>query len=338
LIIKEKQLSLKLIKLYISAMQKQNYIITSGDANSIGYEITVKALCGLKLPNNCNFYILRHSHASEKYTKMLQDNYHVYRFNNLQEALNFQDLPLNSVIEVLNTDSAAEWFSSSVNLAKDPSNNINSIITGPISKASTACLSHSPLGHTEILQNNFQEEKLKMCFLGNKFNLILHTHHIPISQIRNHLNPEELDHTIITALKYRSLLTGSNKTKPIGFIGLNPHAGEGGLLGEEETKIIIPTLAKYSGEDVQGPLVPDVAFQEKYWQNYSFYISLYHDQGLIPFKLIHGQNSGIQVTLGLPFIRTSVDHGTATDIFDTDCANPESMKLAISKAVELNFT
>ena len=123
--------------------------------------------------------------------------------------------------------------------------------------------------------------------------------------------------------------------KKIGCLGLNPHAGEGGLIGQEDI-LIKQHLRKWGGY-IEGPLVPDVTFQKKYWPRYFTYLCIYHDQGLIPFKMIHEKQS-LQLSLGLPFVRTSVSHGCAKDIFNSNKADPQSMTLAISKAITmLNF-
>ncbi|MES2962733.1 MAG: 4-hydroxythreonine-4-phosphate dehydrogenase PdxA, partial [Bdellovibrionota bacterium] len=119
---------------------------------------------------------------------------------------------------------------------------------------------------------------------------------------------------------------------------LNPHAGEEGLIGESELDVHAKALA-FAAEKkiaVEGPLVPDAAFFEKNWKRYSVFVANYHDQGLIPFKMIHGQESGIHVTMGLPFVRTSVDHGTAKDIFGKDKADPRSMYQALEWAIRLS--
>ena len=113
-------------------------------------------------------------------------------------------------------------------------------------------------------------------------------------------------------------------------MGLNPHAGEKGIIGNCEADLFRKLPSAFSG-----PLVPDAAFLKKNWKTYSLYLCLYHDQGLIPFKLVHGQDSGVHITLGLPFLRTSVDHGTAEDIFNKNVANHASMLEAIQLNLQL---
>jgi 4-hydroxy-L-threonine phosphate dehydrogenase PdxA len=120
------------------------------------------------------------------------------------------------------------------------------------------------------------------------------------------------------------------------LLGLNPHAGEKGIIGSEEGQVFSHALSsvRAAGMKVFGPLSPDAAFMKENWKQYSLYVCCYHDQGLIPFKMIHGQDDGVHVTVGLPFIRTSVDHGTAKDIFGKNRANPQSMLAAIKLAAD----
>ena len=122
----------------------------------------------------------------------------------------------------------------------------------------------------------------------------------------------------------------------MALVGLNPHAGEKGLIGKFESENLKPVLTQIKKKhSVEGPLVPDAAFFDDNWKKYSTYVCLYHDQGLIPFKMVHGQDSGVHLTLGLPFIRTSVDHGTAKNIFGKNKANPNSMIEAVDWAIKL---
>jgi len=122
-------------------------------------------------------------------------------------------------------------------------------------------------------------------------------------------------------------------------LGLNPHAGDSGLIGSFDDLVLKPILDRLRQEGflIEGPLVPDVAFLKTNWKKYLAYVACYHDQGLIPFKMIHGFESGVHLTLGLPFIRTSVDHGTAKDLFDLDHADDRSMREAIKAALELTL-
>jgi len=140
-----------------------------------------------------------------------------------------------------------------------------------------------------------------------------------------------------SANKLRLQLPVAQQKKPIAVLGLNPHAGEDSLIGTEERDIISRALteALKAKIPVAGPLVPDAAFFEENWKKYSVYLAMYHDQGLIPFKTVHGQKSGVHISLGLPFVRTSVDHGTAKDIFGKYKAIANSMLDAVQACIKL---
>ncbi len=164
-----------------------------------------------------------------------------------------------------------------------------------------------------------------MGFVGKEFNVLLATDHISLSSVESQLLNGEFKKALRSADLFRKMLKDKRK---IGVLGLNPHAGEKGIIGNCESR-----LFKKLPPQFEGPLVPDAAFLKKNWKRYSVFQCLYHDQGLIPFKMQHGQDSGVHVTIGLPFIRTSVDHGTAEDIFNKNIANCSSML----EAIELNL-
>ena len=145
--------------------------------------------------------------------------------------------------------------------------------------------------------------------------------HLPLEKVSQFLNKKTIEQAIQSARLFKKFI-GSKKK--IAVLGLNPHAGENSMLGNFEKKYL-NKLTK----DLVGPLVPDAAFLKSNWDKYSCYVCMYHDQGLIPFKTVHGQDCGVHITMGLPFLRTSVDHGTAFDIFNKDLANPASMLDAI---------
>jgi 4-hydroxythreonine-4-phosphate dehydrogenase len=175
-----------------------------------------------------------------------------------------------------------------------------------------------------------------MAFWGKKFSVALLTDHLPLSAVASSLTKESLETVIQNCLKSAFFLS-SQKKASIGVLGLNPHAGEIEGLGKEEIEVIIPVLESFKNSKiaVQGPLVPDICFHDPDYKKHSIYIAMYHDQGLIPFKIYHKKNHGVQISLNAPFVRTSVDHGTAKDIFGKRKADPTSMILAIQKAFEM---
>jgi 4-hydroxythreonine-4-phosphate dehydrogenase len=209
---------------------------------------------------------------------------------------------------------------------------VSAIVTGPINKRALKMTAIHCSGHTEILARRTHTRDYAMMLAGDRLKVVLVTIHIPIEQVPRELNTDRIA-TIVTmtdqALKRRFGLP-----KPcIAVAGLNPHAGESGLFGNEEETIITPAIvqAASQGIAVTGPHPPDTVFFRASQGAYDAVVAMYHDQGLGPFKMIHF-NDGVNTTLGLPIIRTSVDHGTAYDIAGKGVASPESMVAAIRMA------
>lgn len=310
--------------------------ITTGDRNGIGFEILTKALLEKKISKiglKSVFFIFRHQ--SQKITqpylfKLIDKKYTRVVFNNFLEAYSFVEankssLPPNVLIDLALNTSEAEWVRQASIACINKK--LTSLVTGPLSKKISVDLSNKPMGHTGIFRELFPKKNLFMSFVGSHFNIILATDHIPLSEVEKSLKKTGLGPVIKAANILKDLLS---LKKPIAILGLNPHSGENGLIGNTE-KILFSNLSKKYSE----PLVPDAAFLKKNLKKYSLFVCLYHDQGLIPFKMLHGQDSGVHLTIGLPFIRTSVDHGTAYELFNKNIANPSSMIEAINLNIKL---
>jgi len=212
---------------------------------------------------------------------------------------------------------------------------IQALVTAPISKAHVHLAGFPFPGHTEYLAAQTQSEKFVMMMAGPKLKVTLVTIHEPLAKVPSLLSEDKIVDCI--AITYQSLQKRFHLPKPrVAVCGLNPHAGEEGLLGNEEQLIIAPALekAKAQGYEVEGPKVPDAVFHEAYEGQWDAVICMYHDQGLIPFKMLHFKD-GVNVTLGLPLIRTSPDHGTAFDIAGRGIADSASMEAAIALALEM---
>ena len=211
---------------------------------------------------------------------------------------------------------------------------IGAIVTCPINKAAMQKAGSKFSGHTELLAEHTKTDSFAMMLAGSKLRVVLATIHIPLKNVSAELSKERIVKTIqITwhALYYRF---GFKKPR-IAVAGLNPHAGEERMFGDEEERIISPAIdsARKKGFDVSGPFPPDTVFYHAANGRYDAVVCMYHDQGLIPFKLLHFTD-GVNTTLGLPIIRTSVDHGTAYDIAGTGKADPGSLVAAINMAAE----
>lgn len=309
--------------------------ITTGDRRGIGFEVTAKALSRLPASTRLNhavFFLFRHRSqeaTQPQFFKLIDKKWHRHTFNTFEEALEYiaeaRTIPDNLLIDLSLKTSEAEWVVQAAVACKEKK--LSSLITGPLSKKISAALPSRALGHTGIFRQLFPAKKIFMSFVGKDFNVILATDHQPLAKTEGLLKAEGLGSVLSAANKFKSLIKSRKK---IAVLGFNPHSGEGGLIGNTE-KFLFSKLPK----GVDGPLVPDAAFFKKNWSTYSVFVCLYHDQGLIPFKMQHGQDSGVQLTLGLPFIRTSVDHGTAFDLFNKNVANANSMLEAIKLGIKL---
>lgn len=212
---------------------------------------------------------------------------------------------------------------------------VEAIVTAPISKESWHMAGYRFPGHTERLGYAFRTRRVTMMFIGGKLRVSLATIHEPLLEIRNLFTIGRVFQPIDQMAE--ALRRWFNLEHPrIAVCGLNPHAGENGLFGDEERRIITPaiTMAREAGWFVEGPFPADTIFRKALDGTYDGVVAMYHDQGLIPIKLLAFETS-CQMTLGLPIVRTSVDHGTAFDIAGQNAANAESMKTAIRIACEV---
>jgi 4-hydroxythreonine-4-phosphate dehydrogenase len=204
---------------------------------------------------------------------------------------------------------------------------LGAIATAPISKTWARRAGFAFPGHTELLAARLGAREVVMMFAGPKLNVALATVHVPLTEVPRVLTTERVRVTI--ELVARSLVRDFGIAKPrIGVLGLNPHAGEGGLIGTEDRDVIAPAIAACPG--AEGPLVPDAAFR----QRFDAFVAMYHDQGLIPVKLVDFDEA-VNMTLGLPIVRTSPDHGTAYDIAGKGVARAVSMQRALALAINI---
>lgn len=304
--------------------------ITTGDIDGIGLEIAVKGLLKIGPQKNVCFHLWRSPDSPDKETKRLKNKFNVVQISDFSELAKYE-YKNDQLIEIISQKAPALWVEDVANLCLHKK--INSLVTGPLSKQAVLEAGLSDLGHTDILKRVSKSDNAFMGFIGKHFNVILVSSHIPLKSVEKKLTTDLLLKSIKVALESRKILKPILRSKPIGILGLNPHAGDSGLIGDFEQSVL-QDLFK-SNRHIKGPLVPDVAFIKSNWSDFSYYLALYHDQGLIPFKTVHGFDSGVHLTLGLPIKRTSVDHGTAKDIFGKNEANPGSMIEAIKWGVKL---
>ena len=215
---------------------------------------------------------------------------------------------------------------------------LDAIVTGPVHKARMYEVGFKFPGQTEFFAERCGIKNFAMCLTGGKITVALVTGHLPLRLAANALNRSEI---VRVGLLLANFLASRSVSSPrIAVAGLNPHAGESGKLGREEIEIIGPAVSELqskieNGESrIVGPISPDTVFHRAIEGEFDAVLCMYHDQGLIPLKL-HAFHEGVNVTLGLPFPRTSPDHGTAFDIAGKGIARPDSMIAAINLAAEL---
>jgi 4-hydroxythreonine-4-phosphate dehydrogenase len=211
---------------------------------------------------------------------------------------------------------------------------VDAIATAPVNKLAFAEAGLPWKGHTDLLAHLCESPRVAMLFYSPFLTVVLATVHVPLSDVARTLTTERLIETIGLTATWMPLV-GVSRPR-IGVAGLNPHAGEGGLLGREEADVIQPAIAatQLRGIDVTGPWPADTVFVRATRREFDAVIACYHDQGLIPIKLL-AFGTAVNVTIGLPIVRTSVDHGTAFDLAGHNRADAESMVHAVLLAAEL---
>lgn len=315
-------------------------VFTCGDVNGISPEIALKAFNNIfnKKHNNTIIYIcpanvFKHYYdltSSSFQYKIIQDNKYSKVHLNL--------LPLKDTKLKLRYPTKSSGKTSFQSIMKSleliQNDFADVLITTPISKEAFNLANIDFPGHTELLAKNENSQDYIMMFLSDKIKAGLLTIHNPISEVSNLIKKEN----IIKAIKLfnRTANQDLNISNPkIAILGLNPHAGENGLIGSEEKKFIIPAIKFLQNKvNVFGPFVPDAFWGNRLYLKYDLILGMYHDQILIPFKLLNF-NNGVNFTAGLKLIRTSPDHGTAYDIAGLNKADESSLLQSYKYAIKI---
>lgn len=331
--------------------------ITMGDPASIGPEIAVKALKDKKIYEICRPLIAGDAGVFEKIIVELGLDVKVNRIEKPAEAgFAFGTI---DIVDLKNVDTSKLEYGKIDAMCGEASfrsvekviqlalaGEVDATVTGPINKKSINEAGHHFAGHTEIYAHYTNTKKYAMLLVEDHINVIHVSTHVSLRQACDLVKKDRILEVIELL---RNGLTSLGKANlKIGVAGLNPHAGDSGLFGTEDDQEILPAVeeARSRGYDVEGPVPPDTMFAKAATGAYGGVVAMYHDQGHIPFKLAGFKwNSekqqmesvkGVNITLGLPIIRTSVDHGTAFEIAGKGIASPDAMVLAIESAVQLS--
>ena len=316
-------------------------VFTCGDVNGIGPEIAVKAFKKIIKSKNTNQIIfVCPKNVFEYYYKITTATFN-YIIVNKQSSfstsyLNLVALPDTKIKFGYPTKSSGKIACQSIIKSLDliDNNFADVLVTAPISKEAFNLAEIKFPGHTELLAQHENNNNFMMLFLSEKIKAGLLTIHSPISKISKLIKKEK----IIKAIELINLTAKNDlgiKNPKIAVLGLNPHAGENGLIGNEEIEIISPAIKSLQKRfDVSGPFVPDAFWGNKAYKIFDMILGMYHDQVLIPFKLLNF-NNGVNFTAGLKLIRTSPDHGTAYDIAGMNKADESSILQSYKYAIKI---
>lgn len=297
---------------------KNKFLFTCGDINGIGPEISIKLFNQLLKRNFSEHYIfICPANVFSYYQKLVKFSHPYKVISNPDESsphqLNLLSMPEAKIRIGTPTKvsgcTAYESLLTAIRILK--SKKANAVITAPISKHAFELAGIKYPGQTEILAEECKSKNYLMLFLSREMIASLATIHIPVKDVSKSLTVKLLQNKIQTLIESLNSDLGINNPK-IAVLGLNPHAGEQGRIGNEENEKIIPALKSFS-KNAQGPFVPDAFFANHLYKKFDAVLGMYHDQVLIPFKMMNF-NNGVNFTAGLPIIRTSPDHGTAFDI------------------------
>lgn len=327
-----------------SHKQKPLIGITMGDINGIGPEVIIKALENSKITQHLTPIIYGSAKVLSFYRKQLdRNNFNFSPINDLSKPYHRKVNVLNCWEEVVEINPgqdnetggkyAFKSLEAATNDLKD--GKIAALVTGPINKLNIQNDNFKFAGHTEYLAEKAGSKESLMFMISDSMRVGVLTGHIPLKDVAPSITKESITKKL--KMMTKSLKQDFGITKPkIAVLGLNPHAGEDGLLGQEEIDIIRPAIEEFKskGQIVMGPYPADGFFGSGEHHKFDAVLAMYHDQGLIPFKSLTF-STGVNFTAGLPFVRTSPDHGTAYAIAGKGTADEGSMRTAIFAALDI---
>ncbi len=317
---------------------KPIFAITTGDTNGVGYEVIIKALLETHIFEVIRPVIYGNAAVAKHHIQTLSEDYRNINWNIIDSAEQAKDGRLNLIVSYpdnvpvefgKNTEASNKAAKASLNraCADLQAGKVQALITAPLCKEALNG------GHTEYLEKRFTGNELMMLCAGN-LRVALVCNHVALADIPAQITEEHILSKL--TLLNNSLKRDFGLEKPrIAVLALNPHAGDAGLLGKEETDIIVPAIAKANTNAIWafGPYAADGFFGSGHFQHFDAVLAMYHDQGLIPFKTL--DRTGVNFTAGLNIVRTSPDHGTGYDIAGKNQADERSMRNAIFMALDV---
>jgi 4-phospho-D-threonate 3-dehydrogenase / 4-phospho-D-erythronate 3-dehydrogenase len=317
--------------------------LTLGDPAGIGPEIIVKAFQDELLTKDARVLVIGDAELLKRTAKKIAPEILIHSVTSPEEGwyqtCTIDVIDLKNVPETLpigkpsaeGGKASYEAIQKAVELALK--NEVAAITTGPINKQSLHLAGHPFPGHTELLGHLTDSKSPTLMMEGNSLRVVLVTTHLPLDQVKSQITEEKVLHSIRQTNDW--LQKHVTDIPSIAVVGLNPHCGDGGIFGQEEIELILPALktAQQEGIQASGPYPADALFQRTASEKYDAVICMYHDQGMIPVKM---NGMGVNITMGLPILRTSVDHGTAYDIVGRNKASAENLKLALKTAGRLS--
>lgn len=321
--------------------------ISQGDINGIGLEVIIKTFLDPQMLEVCTPVIFGSNKTASFHRKAL--NIEDFSFNLIKDISEINHKRANIInvyeedviIELgAQTEAGGKYALKSLEAAAYAlsQNQIDVLVTAPINKENIQSPDFKFPGHTEYLDEKFGTGDSLMFLVSDNLRVAVVTGHIPVTRVAQELTTEKIIKKI--QVLNNSLIQDFSVRKPkIAVLGLNPHAGDNGVIGNEEQQIIMPAINKTKEEGmlVYGPYPADGFFGNGTYKNFDAVLAMYHDQGLIPFKTI-AFNSGVNFTAGLPIVRTSPDHGTAYDIAGKNMASEESFRRAVYMAIDIYKT
>ena len=325
--------------------QKIRVGITHGDINGIGYEVILKTLSDNRMNEFCVPVIYGSSRIAAYYRKLIpsMENFSLNSINNVSDIHLKRVNIINCGTDDLRvepgkpTEEASRAALRALEMAVSDLNSgkIDVLLTAPFNKHTIQSDKFNFPGHTEYLSSAFGVQNHLMLLISEAMRIGVVTGHVPLSEVPKYLSKAHILNKL--ELLNRTLICDFMIRRPrIAVLGLNPHAGDCGLLGKEEDDIIIPVIAEANKKNILafGPYPADGFFGAVSYRRFDAILAMYHDQGLVPFKAL-SFDSGVNYTAGLPFVRTSPAHGVGYDIAGTSKASPDSFRMALFTACDI---